>query len=88
MEFVTQERLNAARRALFAADSEGITVTDVAFAHGLYHLGRFSLQYLKTSSESVPRSRSDADHPTQTATAWQDTASGERYGPLEALLGG
>jgi len=45
MEFVKHERLNATRRALFAADSEGTTVTDVAFAHGFYHLGRFSLQY-------------------------------------------
>ena len=45
MEFVTQERLNATRRALFAADPEGIKVTDVALAHGFFHLGRFSLRY-------------------------------------------
>jgi len=45
MEFVTRERLNAARRTLFAAGSEGTTVTDVAFAHGFFHPGRFSLQY-------------------------------------------
>jgi len=45
MRFVTQERLNATRRALFAADREGIRVTDVAFAHGFNHLGRFSLLY-------------------------------------------
>ena len=45
MEFVTRERLNATRRALFAADSEATTVADVAFAHGFYHPGRFSRQY-------------------------------------------
>jgi len=45
MEFVTRERLNATRRALFAADSEAITVANVAFAHGFYHPGRFSRQY-------------------------------------------
>ena len=51
MAFVTRERLNATRRALFAAGSEGITVTDVAFAHGFYHLGRFSLQYQNAFGE-------------------------------------
>jgi transcriptional regulator GlxA family with amidase domain len=43
--------LNATRRALFAAGSEGITVTDVAFAHGFYHPGRFSLQYQNAFGE-------------------------------------
>jgi len=51
IEFVTQERLNAARRALFAADREGITVTNIAFAHGFNNLGRFSLQYQNTFGE-------------------------------------
>jgi AraC-like DNA-binding protein len=52
MEFVTQERLNASRRALFAADCGGITVTQVALAHGFHHLGRFSLQYRSAFGES------------------------------------
>ncbi len=52
MAFVTQERLNAARRALFAADREGTRVTDIAFAHGFYHMGRFSLLYRDAFGES------------------------------------
>jgi AraC-like DNA-binding protein len=51
MEFVTRERLNATRRVLFAAGSEGTTVTDVAFAHGFFHPGRFSLQYQNAFGE-------------------------------------
>jgi len=51
MEFVAQERLNATRRTLFAAESDGITVTEVAFAHGFYHVGRFSLQYQNAFGE-------------------------------------
>ena len=51
MGFVAQERLNATRRALFAADSEGMTVTNVALAHGFYHPGRFSLQYQEAFGE-------------------------------------
>ena len=51
MEFVTRERLNATRRALFAAGFDGITVTDVAFAHGFHHPGRFSLQNQNTFGE-------------------------------------
>jgi AraC family ethanolamine operon transcriptional activator len=51
MAFVTQERLNATRRTLFAAGSEAITVADVALAHGFYHQGRFSLQYQSAFGE-------------------------------------
>jgi len=51
MQFVAQERLNATRRTLFALDPEAITVTDVAFAHGFYHPGRFSLQYRNAFGE-------------------------------------
>lgn len=52
MEFVKNERLNATRRVLLAADSEGTTVTDVAFAHGFYHLGRFSIRYQSAFGEA------------------------------------
>lgn len=51
MQFATRERLNAARRVLFAANPEDTTVTQVALAHGFAHLGRFSLLYAQAFGE-------------------------------------
>jgi transcriptional regulator GlxA family with amidase domain len=43
--YLLARRLNSARKRLVAADPERARVTDVAFEHGLTHLGRFPAQY-------------------------------------------
>ena len=52
MSFLKQRRLDAAQRLLLAADPEEACVTDVAMECGLYHLGRFSVEYRKAFGES------------------------------------
>lgn len=50
--YVRSRRLRAAREALLAADPDHTTVTDVALAVGLTHLGRFAVQYGKEYGEA------------------------------------
>ncbi len=54
-------RLDAARRALLAADAANSRVTDVALSCGFSHLGRFSVefrsQFGELPSEVLRRSR-------------------------------
>lgn len=52
MQFVTAERLNAARRALLAADPREMSITRAALDHGFAHLGRFSVQYRNAFGEA------------------------------------
>ena len=47
MEYVRSCRLEAAHRALRAADPSEASVTDLATAAGFTHLGRFSVDYRK-----------------------------------------
>ena len=52
MTFLKQRRLEAAQRSLLAADPAERGVTDVAMEWGLYHLGRFSVEYRAAFGES------------------------------------
>ncbi len=51
MKFVKQLRLEAAHRALLAADAANESVTAVAFEHCFFQLGRFASDYKKTFGE-------------------------------------
>jgi AraC-like DNA-binding protein len=44
-QYLRDRRLDRVRSALRAADPATTTVTDVAFAHGFTHLGRFATEY-------------------------------------------
>jgi AraC family ethanolamine operon transcriptional activator len=51
-EFLKLRRLHAARRALLATNSgEGGTVSEIAYAHGFYELGRFAGIYKQAFGE-------------------------------------
>ena len=52
MTFVKQRRLEAAQRLLLATEPMERPVTDVAMECGLYHLGRFSVEYRRAFGES------------------------------------
>ncbi len=52
MTFLKQRRLEAAQRALLAADPSLRSVTEIAMESGLYHLGRFSIEYRSAFGES------------------------------------
>lgn len=45
LAYIRARRLNAAHRALIAADPREIRVTQIAAEHGITHLGRFSRDY-------------------------------------------
>jgi transcriptional regulator GlxA family with amidase domain len=45
-------RLSQARRALLSADSQRVTVTEIATCFGFVELGRFSVEYRKMFGES------------------------------------
>ncbi|UFW42444.1 helix-turn-helix domain-containing protein [Bradyrhizobium sp. WSM471] len=45
-------RLSEARRALLSADSQVVTVTEIATGFGFVELGRFSVEYRKVFGES------------------------------------
>ena len=51
-EYIKVRRLNAARRALLAADPSYGSVTNIAVSKGLSHLGRFSADYRAYFGES------------------------------------
>jgi AraC-like DNA-binding protein len=51
MGFLKQRRLEAANRALLAADPAETHVTDVALRYGFYQLGRFAVEYRRTFHE-------------------------------------
>ena len=55
MTFLKQRRLEAAQRSLLAADPAERSVTDVAMEWGLYHLGRFSVEYRAAFGEPPSR---------------------------------
>jgi len=44
-DYVRRHALNAVRRSLLDEDGGAKSITDVAIAHGFWHLGRFSQQY-------------------------------------------
>lgn len=50
--FLKARRLDAAHRALLAADPKSTTVTDVAMRFGFGHLGRFSADYRQVFQEA------------------------------------
>ncbi len=50
--YIKARRLNAARRALVAADPQTHSVTQIALASGFSHLGRFSVAYRVYFGES------------------------------------
>jgi transcriptional regulator GlxA family with amidase domain len=50
--YVHALRLAEARRALLAADAEGLSVTQVAMRCGFHELGRFAVHYRATFGES------------------------------------
>ncbi len=51
-EFLSLRRLHAARRALLAANPEaGETVSEIAYAHGFYEVGRFAGLYKQAFGE-------------------------------------
>ena len=52
LEYIKARRLNAARRALVAADPSSHSVTEIAMASGFSHLGRFSVVYREYFGES------------------------------------
>jgi AraC-like DNA-binding protein len=52
MGFLKQRRLEAANRALFAADSAETLVTDVALRYGFCQMGRFAVEYRRAFHES------------------------------------
>ena len=51
-EFIHVTRLNEIRRELLARRDDGVTVTEVAFAWGINHLGRFAASYRQLFGES------------------------------------
>ncbi len=51
MRFLKQRRLEAAQRALLAAEPRRTTVTDVAMRFGFWHLGGFSKDYRQAFQE-------------------------------------
>ena len=51
MGFLKQRRLEAANRALLAADPSETNVTDVALRYGFYQLGRFAVEYRRAFNE-------------------------------------
>jgi AraC-like DNA-binding protein len=51
MKYVKQLRLESAQRALLAAKTGTVTVTDVAMEHGFFQLGRFSADYRRVFGE-------------------------------------
>jgi AraC-like DNA-binding protein len=52
MAFLKERRLEAAQRALLAADPRERSVTDIALDHGFSHFGRFSVEYKRTFRET------------------------------------
>jgi AraC-like DNA-binding protein len=52
MGFLKQRRLEAANRALLAADFAETLVTDVALRYGFYQMGRFAVDYRRAFHES------------------------------------
>lgn len=51
-EFIHVTRLNEIRRELLARRDDSVTVTEVAFAWGINHLGRFAASYRQLFGES------------------------------------
>ena len=51
MRFLKQRRLEAAQRALLAAEPSRTTVTDVAMYFGFCHLSQFAIDYRKAFQE-------------------------------------
>ena len=51
MGFLKARRLEAAQRALLAADPSGTTVTEIAMRFGFFHLGQFSKDYRQAFQE-------------------------------------
>lgn len=58
MAYLHRERLSLARRLL--SEGTGLSVTDVATACGLFHLGRFSVEYKRAFGENPSETRSRA----------------------------
>jgi AraC-like DNA-binding protein len=52
--FLKARRLEAAQRALLAADPRERPVTDIVLDYGFCHFGRFSVEYKRTFQESPP----------------------------------
>lgn len=52
MGFLKQRRLEAANRALLAADPAETHVTDVGLRYGFHQMGRFAVEYRRTFHES------------------------------------
>jgi AraC-like DNA-binding protein len=62
-------RLSQARRALLSADSEAVTVTEIATGFGFVELGRFSVEYRKAFGESPSQTLHRASQPQAFPTA-------------------
>ncbi len=52
MRLLKTARLDGARSELLKADSDGVSVTDIALKWGCQHLGRFSVEYKQRFGES------------------------------------
>ena len=52
MAFSKERRLEAAQRALLAADPRERSVTDIALDYGFCHFGRFSVEYKRAFQEA------------------------------------
>lgn len=52
MQFVKQQRLQATRTMLLAADPKTTTITDMAAQYGFWYVGRFSNEYRQLFHES------------------------------------
>jgi AraC-like DNA-binding protein len=51
-EFLRNERLHLARTALATANQNNLTVTDVAYSSGFFHLSKFAVAYQKKFGEN------------------------------------
>ena len=52
MRLLKTTRLDGARSELLKADSDSVSVTDIALKWGCQHLGRFSVEYKQRFGES------------------------------------
>lgn len=56
-EFLRDERLQHARKALVTAKQNNLSVTDIAFSYGFYHLSKFAVAYRKKFGEKPSETR-------------------------------